>query len=1162
MIDRQTPRPPALDPATVDVRTGTNYPGEFSGPVETREKRALGDALGATPAVSTVRGRLQALTRLAAASARLEAAVVAAEASHGPVSLHGAGEASILVQALSHDGPLLPPAVLQLCAALGAKARPAARGALALGPIGPVVAAASRMCVSVSPDDAALAAWQAAASLLFGWASGAANADGDLQGCLCPDELMGLPAVRRALTPSGKDALRRAAKRLVWPWVRQRPQQRARAAMAAAALLPPVAACDSAWEAVRVLSSTASASRGAISVEECRQVEDMVALTAATSDGAQMPALPEAAVAAAVARLAGAALIRCKADSASERAGVEQHEAPLRALAAALGSWASWALGRRVEMDSHSAAEVGAWACCSWPGGSDGPEGLAREAAAAWAVGARLLTGPDLRRLCVPLSPHCPSGPGASRMRVNSPAFVAALKASCAEAEGEPTTEAVGLWWEQAWGPLEALRPLSAAAAARVAAAGLESLPRLPPMSPTVMGQRAAAAAAQSKPALAQALEAVDAVTFTIACCKAAALLASPASATGTNAAICGGAPGSSTVAGAARVVGELVGRSELDFTAGARSAKGWDESLGALVVWWPAVKLWLRALGELAAFVPGMPHGAGGIRRAILAAVDAACASLASWNDIGNLPALPAHTGSAALARARRRTAGALPTERWVGLPLAARAAAPPAAAPSGSENSKASDQPTSPELADVPVAALEALAACLLAAEQLDRLAGGNGGPAGEPADTARAVALRLRSLVADAETESGEAAASAARQRTAGQGVHAPAALAAILRLLSDAGLATSSESQRAASARTVEDLREAFGDAFSDPPTDARGLHEFVRALVDAEAALWAQTVSSSASAGGDAADAASLARVAAAAAALLCWSVADACSVPKAPGIAARVDSKPGLGSAHTGSGRRVPDAEQLGSDGACMAWAASWRAPRRRSFAAAACDSPEWHRRAWEALLGALVRRVKARPVRGATGVALASACLLCQLAHDARVPASAVQHVAAAWHPDHRRHGAASSSDALADAIALATCSAISGRGGSRSMRAAAHAASRRCSLVAPQATGSVCLQLEMLSGESSEAGAAASEPGAGRPPGSARARSGAVLAWAQRTVSSVERLLFGELAVSVAAAVIPSDETPPASAEALTSPSPTNSRLSDVWSDDDWEA
>ena len=46
MIDRQTPRPPALDPATVDVRTGTNYPGEFSGPVETREKRTLGDALG------------------------------------------------------------------------------------------------------------------------------------------------------------------------------------------------------------------------------------------------------------------------------------------------------------------------------------------------------------------------------------------------------------------------------------------------------------------------------------------------------------------------------------------------------------------------------------------------------------------------------------------------------------------------------------------------------------------------------------------------------------------------------------------------------------------------------------------------------------------------------------------------------------------------------------------------------------------------------------------------------------------------------------------------------------------------------------------------------------------------------------------------------------
>ena len=46
MIDRQTPRTPVLDPATVDVRTGTNYPEEFSGPVEAREKRALGDALG------------------------------------------------------------------------------------------------------------------------------------------------------------------------------------------------------------------------------------------------------------------------------------------------------------------------------------------------------------------------------------------------------------------------------------------------------------------------------------------------------------------------------------------------------------------------------------------------------------------------------------------------------------------------------------------------------------------------------------------------------------------------------------------------------------------------------------------------------------------------------------------------------------------------------------------------------------------------------------------------------------------------------------------------------------------------------------------------------------------------------------------------------------
>jgi len=37
---------PALDPATVDAKPGTNYPDAFAGPVKDREKRALGDALG------------------------------------------------------------------------------------------------------------------------------------------------------------------------------------------------------------------------------------------------------------------------------------------------------------------------------------------------------------------------------------------------------------------------------------------------------------------------------------------------------------------------------------------------------------------------------------------------------------------------------------------------------------------------------------------------------------------------------------------------------------------------------------------------------------------------------------------------------------------------------------------------------------------------------------------------------------------------------------------------------------------------------------------------------------------------------------------------------------------------------------------------------------
>ncbi len=37
---------PAIDTATVEARTGTNYPDEFAASVKDREKRALGDALG------------------------------------------------------------------------------------------------------------------------------------------------------------------------------------------------------------------------------------------------------------------------------------------------------------------------------------------------------------------------------------------------------------------------------------------------------------------------------------------------------------------------------------------------------------------------------------------------------------------------------------------------------------------------------------------------------------------------------------------------------------------------------------------------------------------------------------------------------------------------------------------------------------------------------------------------------------------------------------------------------------------------------------------------------------------------------------------------------------------------------------------------------------
>ena len=46
MTETPTLTLPAIDPATVGARTGTNYPDEFAGPVKEREKRPLGDALG------------------------------------------------------------------------------------------------------------------------------------------------------------------------------------------------------------------------------------------------------------------------------------------------------------------------------------------------------------------------------------------------------------------------------------------------------------------------------------------------------------------------------------------------------------------------------------------------------------------------------------------------------------------------------------------------------------------------------------------------------------------------------------------------------------------------------------------------------------------------------------------------------------------------------------------------------------------------------------------------------------------------------------------------------------------------------------------------------------------------------------------------------------
>ena len=39
---------PALDPETVEVRTGTTYPDVYKDGVEAREKRVIGDPLGLT----------------------------------------------------------------------------------------------------------------------------------------------------------------------------------------------------------------------------------------------------------------------------------------------------------------------------------------------------------------------------------------------------------------------------------------------------------------------------------------------------------------------------------------------------------------------------------------------------------------------------------------------------------------------------------------------------------------------------------------------------------------------------------------------------------------------------------------------------------------------------------------------------------------------------------------------------------------------------------------------------------------------------------------------------------------------------------------------------------------------------------------------------------
>ena len=46
MPDNPVVKPPALDPATVAVKAGTDYPAPFKEGVEARQNRRLGDALG------------------------------------------------------------------------------------------------------------------------------------------------------------------------------------------------------------------------------------------------------------------------------------------------------------------------------------------------------------------------------------------------------------------------------------------------------------------------------------------------------------------------------------------------------------------------------------------------------------------------------------------------------------------------------------------------------------------------------------------------------------------------------------------------------------------------------------------------------------------------------------------------------------------------------------------------------------------------------------------------------------------------------------------------------------------------------------------------------------------------------------------------------------